>query len=187
MQGRIAVSIMSLAFATLGLGSCSSYSPDGAPPSQLRPPINYPGGHQIFFRSEEAKHVVTLREDGNYLFETGDRSGRITSRRTGKWVWKKAGSHNAQLTLDTDIWELQFVDHGSAVAVNKSVRGTTHVFQFERPGSGSRPGPGSFPGPMPAPLPEPLPGSGSGPGDVHFEPRPVSGIDVGSVPSLPML
>ena len=129
----IVVTRQALVLASLGmmLASCSSADPDGAPPSELKTTIDHPQGHRIFFQDGENRHVVSLHDDGSYLFKSGDQSGVVSSKRDGQWTWKRKGTHAALLKLDEDEWRLTFVGPDSAMAVNLSAQGSTQVFQFE--------------------------------------------------------
>lgn len=113
------------------LAGCAGFSTGGAPPSQARAAIDYPHDHRIFFRDEERKHVVTLFDDGRYLFKSGTDSEGVLDSREGRWNWKKAGDHEAVLGLDSDSWKLTFVSPDTAMAVNEAAAGRTYVFQFE--------------------------------------------------------
>ncbi|MFP6882308.1 MAG: hypothetical protein VCA34_15240 [Roseibacillus sp.] len=129
----IVVTRQALVLASLGmmLASCSSANPDGAPHSELKTAIDHPQGHRIFFQDGENRHVISLHDDGSYLFKSGDQSGVVTSKRDGQWTWKRKGTHAALLKLDEDEWRLTFVGPDSAMAVNLSAQGSTQVFQFE--------------------------------------------------------
>lgn len=111
--------------------SCTSATPSGAPPSEIRAPIDYPAGQRIFFQTEELRHVVTLREDGSYLFKSGNDYDGVLATRQGRWGWKKTGTRTAELRLDEDVWSLTFVGYESAFAVNQAAEGMSRVFEFE--------------------------------------------------------
>ena len=122
------------AAAVLLLAGCSGNPGEGgAPPSQFRPFASDPVGSRIHFRDEESRHIVSLFPGGGYRFETGNlHTGELVGRRDGAWSWKNLGTHDAELTLDQDVWALKFVSPDSAVAVNQSASGQTFAFQFER-------------------------------------------------------
>lgn len=120
-----------LAGASWLLVGCAGHNPDAAPPSEARSPIDHPSEHRIFFRDDESKHVVTLSGDGRYLFRSGTDFEGVLASREGWWRWKKAGSHEAVLELDSDLWELTFVSPDTAMAVNRAAAGRTYVFLFE--------------------------------------------------------
>ena len=115
----------------VGLSSCSSETPDGAPPSIAKTAIDHPHNQKIFFNDGQNRHVVSLFDDGSYLFKTGDASGLVTNTRNGKWGWKRAGTHQALLQLDGDEWNLTFVSPDNAMAVNQSAPGRSYIFNFE--------------------------------------------------------
>ena len=122
-----------LAAAAILVGCSSREGEGGAPPSQFRPFAADPVGSRIHFRDQESRHLVTLYPGGRYRFETGNlHTGELVGRRDGVWGWKNQGSHDAELTLDQDVWALKFVSPDSAVAVNQSATGQTFAFQFER-------------------------------------------------------
>ena len=122
---------LAIGFVAAPLSSCSSATPDGAPPSVAKNAIDHPHNQKIFFNDGENRHVITLFDDGSYLFKTGDASGLVTDTRNGSWGWKRAGSHQALLRLDADEWNLTFVSPDNAMAVNQSAPGRTHIFNFE--------------------------------------------------------
>jgi hypothetical protein len=130
--GRDAIRAGALGALAGLLAACGGVAPDAAPPSELRPPIDHPADHRIFFRTEDLKHVVTLYDDGSYLFESGDDLGGVEAKREGRWIWEKKGSHQAELTLDRDVWFLTFAGYDSAFAVNESAPAYTRAFQFVR-------------------------------------------------------
>lgn len=111
--------------------ACTSEAPSGAPPSVAKPAIDYPQNQKIFFNDGENRHVISLFDDGSYLFKTGDASGLVTGTRNGMWRWKRSGTHEALLTLDQDQWKLTFVSPDDAIAVNLSAAGRSHIFNFE--------------------------------------------------------
>jgi len=120
------------AIVTLGFGSCSSAPGDGgSPPSLMKPFVDHPGGSRIHYRDAETAHVITLRENGTYQFESmGVDDGTMLSREGG-WGWGKLDSHHAELVLDEDKWMLSFVSPDSAMATNVA-GGAAVAFQFER-------------------------------------------------------
>lgn len=120
------------------LGACSNVTPDGAPPSVAKNAIDHPAGQKIFFEGDEGRHVVSLFDDGSYLFKTGDSSGLVIATRNGAWGWKRAGSHEARLLLDDDEWTLTFVSPNNAMAVNQAAPGRTYIFNFEPMGGLAR-------------------------------------------------
>ena len=75
--------------------------------------------------------MISLFDDGSYLFKTGDASGLVTDTRNGRWSWKNSGTHGAVLKLDEDEWKLTFVSPDNAMAVNLSAPGRTQIFNFE--------------------------------------------------------
>lgn len=112
--------------------SCASRpGEDGAPLSLIRSFIDRPEGSQIQYRDEDTAHVITLHENGTYLFESmGIYDGTVESR-NGTWGWKKVGTHHAELTLDKNRWNLTFSSHESALATNEAWP-NTFAFQFQR-------------------------------------------------------
>jgi hypothetical protein len=104
----------------------------GVPPSLEKKFIDHPAESRIYFRDDEASHVITLLEDGIYEFASGDPYGLESSARRGHWSWRSEGSHKAELTLDDNTWILTFASPDSAVAVNTAAPGRTFAFQFEK-------------------------------------------------------
>lgn len=97
----------------------------------MTPFIDRPGGSQIHYRDDETAHVITLRENGTYLFESMGINDGMTARREGGWGWGKLGSHQAELVLDQEKWRLTFASPDSAMAFNEA-GGRTFAFQFMR-------------------------------------------------------
>jgi hypothetical protein len=129
---RCLIAALFTVFLTVVLPSCAAAPGDGgAPPSLMKPFVDHPGGSRIHYRDAETAHVITLREDGTYQFESmGVYDGTMMSRE-GDWGWGKLDSHHAELVLDEDKWLLSFVSPDSAMATNEA-GGAAAAFQFER-------------------------------------------------------
>ena len=113
------------------LASCSSKIV-GVPPSLDKPVVSHPGDTRAFYQDGDSSHSITLLADGTYNFESSGPYGEGLSSRSGTWRWRSRGTHNAELTLDSDVWTLNFIDPYSALAVNTAASGRTFAFQFER-------------------------------------------------------
>ena len=44
---------------------------------------------------------------------------------------RSGGTHEVELSLDAEVWQLTFVSPDSAIAVNQSGPGRTYAFSFE--------------------------------------------------------
>jgi hypothetical protein len=129
---RAAIAILFSALGFLMFPACSSPPGEGgAPPSLMKPFIDRPGGSQIHYRDADTAHVITLREDGTYRYESMGMHDGMHVTREGGWGWGKLGSHHAELVLDEDKWRLTFVSPDSAMAFNETA-GLTFAFQFTR-------------------------------------------------------
>lgn len=115
----------------LALASCSPKTV-GIPPSLDKPVVSHPGDTRAFYQDGDSSHSITLLADGTYNFESSGPYGEGLSSRSGTWRWRSQGTHNAELTLDSDVWTLSFIDPYSALAVNTAASGRTFDFQFER-------------------------------------------------------
>lgn len=119
-----------LAGLAIALSACATQTV-GVPPSENKPIAVYPGDTRAYYTDGDTSHVITLMANGAYTFESSAYDGSVTSRQ-GNWGWKSLGTHNAELTLDSNVWNLSFIDHYSAIAVNTSANSRTFAFQFER-------------------------------------------------------
>lgn len=114
------------------LPSCTPIPGEGgAPPSLMKPFVDFPGGSVVRFRDEDTAHILHLRDNGTYRMESMGMYDGMAASREGGWGWGKLGSHHAELTLDEEKWRLSFVSPESAVAYNEN-GGKTFAFQFER-------------------------------------------------------
>lgn len=104
----------------------------GVPPSLDKPVVSHPGDTRAYYQDDESSHTITLMAGGTYIFESSDMYGGEVASREGTWRWSQKGTHNAELTLDNDVWTLSFISHDNAIAVNTAASGRTFAFQFER-------------------------------------------------------
>ena len=119
-------------FLAVMLGSCSTQPGEGgAPPSMMKPFVDFPGGAVIRFRDEEMAHTIRLRENGTYFCDSVGMYGAPGTARDGLWQWSKLSSHHAELMLDQEKYRLSFVSPDSAMAFNEA-GGRTFAFQFTR-------------------------------------------------------
>jgi hypothetical protein len=129
---RVASAVLFNAFVLLGFSSCTTVPGEGgAPPSVMTPFIDRPGGSQIHYRDSDTAHVITLNENGTYLFESMGINDGASASRQGGWGWGKLDTHHAELVLDQDKWRLTFVSPDSAMAHNEA-GARTYAFQFNR-------------------------------------------------------